>query len=106
MKKPVRPAIATWYQTESWWGTIEPVGVVSFTDKTATYLDEDKWPGKASLFSERRMDRVSDDHAIFPTFEEAKDWLVGKLTIKVASLQRQLDEKTGLLEKARQLSSS
>lgn len=98
--KVVREPIATWYKAQlSYKASIEKVSVVSFTQKSITFLFQ-RWGG-----SHREMRQLieSHDHKYAPTFDEAKDWLLREAETKARHARQALDKAESLLESAKGL---
>lgn len=75
----------TWYETNELYGRckIEAVDVLKSTGKTITLCGTNK--------SERRKAIRSEWNNYFRTWEEAREFLLSKVDVKVANLRRQLE---------------
>lgn len=83
--------VATWYKASTGFTyEIVPVAVTAFSDKTVTVMTG----SKAS-----RVNRKGDYGYYFPTFEEAKEWLLSNIRSKLKRAESDAAEYRKALEK-------
>ena len=95
--KPIRIVNATWSHARIWSSSPEIeivlVEVVAFTEHSVTVV-------MTNTQRERRYQRICDKQAFFPTFDEAKNWLIQKCEESVNTAQAVLDHKQSALKAA------
>lgn len=95
----MKPTVGdTWFRADEWSTAVTPVEYVGHTEKFVTIV-QDTWRGKEP----RRVARVSDGYAYFPTWEEARDHLVKRHSAKVEDARRQMNRAQEKLDAARAL---
>lgn len=76
---------ATWYMTDSYSYKIEPVTVLSSTDKTVTYIDR-RWRGN----QETRAKRKTSSRAFHETWQDAHKHLVDRESAHIDHYAKEL----------------
>jgi hypothetical protein len=94
-QKTCRAPIAIWWEACTFsFGNekpLIPVKVIVFTPKTVTILEEwESTPWQSAGKREKRHERQAVDRSYFPTFEEAKAWLVSRAVRNIESHNRKL----------------
>jgi len=88
-------SLGTWYKSRfGYTNTIEPVQVANFSGSTVTVIT-----GHTS----HRTKRSGSDYSYFPTFDEAKDWLIGKIEGRLKRAESDVVEYRKTLENVKSL---
>lgn len=97
-KKAARESIGIYYRANvSWQPSIRSAKFVSITDLTITYLERTGWDGKGE-YREFRENLSSPDHKWFPSFKEAKEFVVRRFDERLERAQRDADAARNLKE--------
>jgi hypothetical protein len=89
--------VGTWYKAETGYrDEINPVQVAAFSDKTVTVMT-----GTTS----RRVNVRGDDYHYFPSFEQAKAWLLARLEKRLQRAESDVNEYRKSLESVKSLTS-
>lgn len=88
-------SVGTWHKASSGWAVgITQIQVASFSEKTVTIMT-----GKTS----RRCARKGDDECYFPTFDEAKAWLVDRIEKRLSRAEANVAEYRKALSEVKSL---